>query len=83
MGATLNNLSSSSNSGNSTLLDSHDLSAAFISIGHAILLNQLETSFGFDGLVYDCFLVVVVVVDDSHGTFFYYEIPEAQQLFLH
>jgi Reverse transcriptase (RNA-dependent DNA polymerase) len=49
--ATLDNIFSSSDSRNSTLLVSLDL--IFDSIDHFILLSRLKTSFGFDGLVYN------------------------------
>ena len=50
---TLDDIFSSSNSGNSTLLVSLDFSAAFDSIDHAILLSRLKSSFGFAGMVHN------------------------------
>jgi len=49
---TLDNIVSSSDSGNSSFLFSLELNAVFDSNDHAILLSRLNTSFGFDGLVY-------------------------------
>jgi len=50
--AILYNIFNSSDSGNSTLLVSLDLSAAFDSTDLAILLSRLKTSFDFGGVVY-------------------------------
>ena len=49
---TLDNIFHSSDNGKSTLLVSLDLSAAFDTINHQILLQRLQTSFGVSGIAY-------------------------------
>ena len=48
---TLDRIYNSADLGKSTLLVSLDLSAAFDTIGHSILLNRLKISFSIDGPV--------------------------------
>jgi len=50
--STTNDFFQSSDTGKSTLLISLDLSAAFDTIDHSILLSRLYTSFGLTGTVY-------------------------------
>ena len=50
--STTSNIFQSSDTGKSTLLVSLDLSAAFDTIDHSVLLSQLSTSFGVTDTVY-------------------------------